>query len=364
VRIAGQLIGLFSFDIGYEIDLDRARALTESGEAGEMARRRAAPPYLAYATPPLRLRLGTRSVRLGEAVVEATTTAVIHDFGVVTITFRMPLDCEITALPALTATLTGAGPLEDEARIVLEDLFGRVRPAVTNPGLNPFVEDYYVIQTDRIQPPVTIPDWIAQARGPLASALRCEATALSEGEIADVFRTALSYYPDDLVVTEWNVALIVDADYTDAVNVLEYLNVQLLELRYYDALLDRRVAATYGFAATRARAVPLLHRRYQQAIAELAAIRVDLATVFDRVHNALKLSGNLYLAKLYTRTAERLGLRAWEESVASKLDVLHKMYDVFVHRVTTARAEALELAIVILIVVEIVLLLAGWGATP
>jgi hypothetical protein len=106
------------------------------------------------------------------------------------------------------------------------------------------------------------------------------------------------------------------------------------------------------------------HPFTEEAIAELAAIRVDVATVFDRVHNALKLSGNLYLAKLYTRTAERLGLRAWEESVASKLDVLHKMYDVFVHRVTTARAEALELTIIILIAVEIVLLLAGWGTTP
>lgn len=359
MRIAGQLIGLFSFDIGYEIDLDRVRTLTEPGETSDMARRRAAPPYLAYATPPLRLRLGARRVRLGDAIVEATATAIIHDFGAVTIAFRMPLDCEITTLPALTATLAGAGPLEDEARRVLDDLFRRIATAVTKPGLNAFVEDYYVIQTDRIDPPVPVGEWLARTRGPLASALRCEPTALSEAETDEVFRTALSYYPDDLAVTEWNVALIVDPDYTDAVNVLEYLNVQLVELRYYDALLDRRVAATYDVAASRARAVPLLYRRYRRAIAELAAIRVDVTTVFDRIHNALKLSGNLYLAKLYTRTAERLGLRAWEESVASKLDVLHKMYDVFVQRVTTARAEALEVTIIVLIVVEIVLFLVG-----
>ena len=79
------------------------------------------------------------------------------------------------------------------------------------------------------------------------------------------------------------------------------------------------------------------------------------------IHNALKLSGDLYLAKLYTRTAERLGLRAWEESVAGKLQVLQSLYDVMVERVATARAEALELTIVVLIVVELGLFLAGWG---
>ena len=80
-------------------------------------------------------------------------------------------------------------------------------------------------------------------------------------------------------------ALIVDPDYTDALNVLEYLNVQLVELRYYDALLDQRVAATYGFAASRARAVPLLNPRYQRAIAELAAIRVDVVAKGTQSHS-------------------------------------------------------------------------------
>jgi len=361
MRIVGQLIGLFSFDIGYEIDLDRARVLTDPGETDAQARRRAAPPYLAYASPPLRLRLGSRDVRLGDATVAAAVSAVIHDFGAVTVAFRMPLDCAVTSLPPLTATLTGAGPLEGEARRVLEHLFARIAPAVSKPGLNPFVEDYYVIQTDHIDPPVAVDEWIAQTRGPLASALRCEPTALSEAEVADVFRMRLSYYPDDLLVTEWNVALIVDQDYRETIDVLEYLNVQLVELRYYDALLDRRVADTYGMTATRTGSFPLVQRRFRRAIEELAAIRVDVATVFDRVHNALKLSGNLYLAKVYTRTAERLGLRAWEESVASKLDVLHKMYDVLVQRVTTARAEALELAIILLIVVEIALFVIGRG---
>jgi len=362
VRAVGRLIGLFSFDIGYEINLELARQLTREGESGEMARRRAAPAYLAYASPPLRLRLGARRVQLGaKSPVDCAASATIHDFGAVTIFLEAPLETEVDALPGLTSTLTASGPLESEARSLIDDLYQRIAPAVTKPGLSFLVEDYYVIQVDRLDPPASVPDLIAAARGPLASALRCEPSPLSEAEVSEVFQTRLSYYPDDLVVTEWNVAFILDSDYADAVNVLEYLNVQLVELRFYDALLDRRVADTYAKAASFPRRLALMQRPYHRAIEELATIRIDVATIFERIHNALKLSGSLYLSKLYARTAERLGLRFWEESVEHKLDVLQQMYNVLVERATTARAEALEMTIVVLILVELVIGLFARG---
>jgi hypothetical protein len=361
VRFRGQLIGLFSFDIGYEIDLERARALVAQGHAGGLERRRAAPPHLRYATPPLRAPLGTQPVPLGAGTVEAAASVVIHEFGAVTIVFQAPLAAELETLPALTSSLTGAGPLEDAARVLLEDVFTRCAPAVVKPTLNEFVEDYYVIQIDDFEPPIEIAALLASARGTLASALRCEPSALSDAEVDEVFRTRVSYYPDDLVVTEWNVALIVDTDWVDAVHVLEYLNVQLLELRFYDASLDARVNEMYERTAVRPRRLPLSYGPHRRAIEELAGIRIDVATIFERIHNALKLSGDLYLAKIYARTADRLAVRAWEESVGRKLDVLQQMYDLLVERVTTARAEALEMTIIVLIAVELAVLLAGWG---
>ena len=360
MQLVGQLIGLFSFDVGYEIDLARARAIAGGREPEETPRRRAAPAHLAYAAPPVRVSLGTRAVAVGAHTVTATASARVHEFGAVTVLLQSPLDLELEALPALTSTLTGAGPLEDAARELLEQLFERIRPAITKPGLNRFVEDYYVLQVDRFDSPTTIHELLASEQGLLAAALRCEATLLSDAETAEVFRTQLSYYPDDLVVTEWNVALVVDdVDYADTVNVLEYLNVQLLELRYYDDALDRYMAETFALATARARGIPLLHRPYQRAVTELAAIRMDVAGIIERVHNALKLSGDLYLAKIYARTAERLALRAWEESVGRKLDVLQQIHDLLHERLTTARSEALEVTIVVLIAIEIALILLG-----
>ena len=79
MRLEGQLIGLFSFDIGYEIDLERSRRLVASAEKAGLEKRRAAPAYVAYAKAPLLASLGQRDVQLGDALVTATVSAVLHD---------------------------------------------------------------------------------------------------------------------------------------------------------------------------------------------------------------------------------------------------------------------------------------------
>jgi len=363
VRLVGHLIGLFSFDVGHAIDVERVRRILGSGPTkAPPERRRAAPSHLAYSIPPVRLDLEPCEVPVGALRVRAEAEARVHEFGAVSIVLTAPLSSDVDALPELTATLTGAGPWEDAARTCLDMLRERIRPAISKPAIADVVEDYYVIQADRLEPGLSIDELVARSQGPLASALRCEPQPLSDAETEDVFRTRLSYYPDDLVVTEWNVALVVDdTDYGATIEVLEYLNVQLVELRYYDALLDRRVADFEDLLEVRASGVALWNRAQRRQVNELAAIRLDVATIVERVNNALKLSGDQYLAKVYQRTADRLSLRAWTESVSRKLDVLNQMYEVVVERTAVARSEVLELTIIALIAVEIALFLAGWG---
>jgi len=151
--------------------------------------------------------------------------------------------------------------------------------------------------------------------------------------------------------------VLIDPEPWEAIDVVENLNVQLLELRYFDALLERRLADSYALTGAKARRVPLLNAALQRTIDDLATVRLDVESMVERVHNAFKVGGDIYLAKLHTRTAERLGLRGWEESVQRKLDVLELRYSLLLERVRTARSELLETTIVLLIVLEIVLAL-------
>jgi len=356
----GRLIGLFSFDVGAEIDLDRARTLLPA-TAADRGSRRAAPTYVGHTTPPLHAALGEHPVTLGAAPVVVTARMVVHEVGAITIMLTAPLACDVAALPGLTATLTGTGPLEDVARALLDEQRGRLAPAVSKPAATAVIEDYYVIQADRLEPPIPVAELLQRARGPLAAALRCEPQPLSAAEVDDTLRPALSYYPDDLAIGDWNVTVLIDPEPWDAINVLEYLNIQLLELRYFDALLDRQLADSYALAAARARPLPLWNAALQRTIDELATVRLEVVSMVERLHNAFKVGGDVYLAKLHTRTAERLGLRAWEESVQRKLDVLQLRYSLALERVRAARSELLEITIVVLVALELVVLLAGWG---
>jgi hypothetical protein len=354
VRLIGRLVGLFSFDVGAEIDLDRARALLLATPS-DRASRRAAPTYVGHTTPPLRAALGERAVPLGDTTASVAAAMVVHEVGAITIVLTTPLSTDVADLPGLTSTLTGAGPLEDVARALFEEQRGRLTPAVVKPATSDVLEDYYVIQADRLEPSVSIAELLERARGPLAATLRCEPEPLSAAEVDDTLRSQLSYYPDDLAVGEWNVTVLIDPDPWDAIDVLENLNIQLLELRYFDALLDRLLTESFALTATRARRLPLWNAALQRTIDDLATVRLEVVSMVERVHNAFKVGGDVYLAKLHTRTAERLGLRAWEESVQGKLDVLQLRYALALERVRAARSELLEAAIVVLIVFEIVL---------
>lgn len=360
MRVEGRLIGLFSFDIGDEIRLDDVRSLVREAATGTLEKSRAAPVHLAYAVPPLRLPLADRDLPLPDgARVPARAGAWLHEFGAATVFLESALACDLGDLPALAAGLTGTVPIEETARGALAELVSRIAPAVVRPETGAaMMEDYWVVQVDRFDPPATI-DEVLAAHGPeIAAAVRGESRPLSRPEADEILRGALRYYPEDLLVADWNVAFVVDASWHDAVAILEFLNVQLVELRWYDALLDRRISDVGSRARGLGRPA-FLARPLHAAVDELSAIRIDMARIFERIHNSLKLGGDLYLAKVYAQTAQRLGLESWERAVARKLEVVQELSAILAQRAATARAELLEITVIVLIAVEIAISLAG-----
>jgi len=170
-----------------------------------------------------------------------------------------------------------------------------------------------------------------------------------------VFETAISYHPQDLVVTDWNAAFLFATDRPALLDVLEFLNVQLVELRFFDQRLDSRMADLLQVAYHRPKLRTLVVNPFGKALEEVSRLKVETSLISERVANALKFIDDLYLAKVYSVTAERLHLEAWRGSVESKLKVVHEIFEILNRRAATYRAEALELTIIILIAVEIVL---------
>ena len=79
---------------------------------------------------------------------------------------------------------------------------------------------------------------MAQHGPTLAQILRFETEPLAVQQQRDVLAQPLTYYQYDLILVDWNAALIYDRDYWDGANVLELVNVELFEARHIDAELD------------------------------------------------------------------------------------------------------------------------------
>jgi hypothetical protein len=233
-----------------------------------------------------------------------------------------------------------------------------IAPAITRPAVSPVTEDYVVFRVEALR------DAAGEPCGPhtlrdedLVPLLLDETQPLSEAAVRELLPHRFSYYRDDLAVLTWNNALVVEPNRADAdvQYVLEFANAQLLQLRLQDAQLDREMPKLVArVAALRARPGSILGRRYAAALAGISGVMADMVDVLERVDNALKVTDDVYLARIYSSALEIFRGRAWRAGIERKIGLLRDTYAMLGAQAQAARAEALELAIVVLIVIEIV----------
>jgi len=190
----------------------------------------------------------------------------------------------------------------------------------------------------------------------VAQILRAERGPLSEQEVADALACRLSFGPDDLVLIDWDASLLVDRDGDDVRDVLEFANVELLELRYLDQKLDDALDESYETLA-RGRGwwrvlAPGAARLDLQRVGQL---QLDAAVLFEEINNALKLLGDQYLARVYRLVSGRFHLAEWDGSILRKLQTLESIYQKLSDVASTWRLEVLEWIVILLIAAEILI---------
>jgi hypothetical protein len=349
----GQIVAFFAFDVGYAIALDQLRTLCAATPVQPLSGKKRTPSYLQYTRAPQTLRLGDAAPFAG---MNGSIYATAFDFGAVSLSWRWTLPREGISIENLAAVAENAYTLglEALAREHINLLFEKIKPAISRPRVSRFVEDYFLFVIEKSDQPMSAEDLLRQYASELAHTLRFERRQLSSEQIREALSQTVSYYEDDLVVIDWNAAIIYDTDYEDTAIVLELLNVALLEARFTDAELDQRISE-YGKLVAPRREWPIpLRMPYRKPFEELAELRVDSSLLFERIENSLKLVGDLYLARVHQVAARRLHLAEWESTIAQKVEIVGDFYDVMTERVRASQSQLLELAIILLIVVEIV----------
>lgn len=345
------------YDVAQEIDLLAVESLLAGHQPVARIRlERVAPKAIAFDDPPVVTDLLAPPLDVGGVRVPTRASARIYGFGVVSLSLEVGLPAEMP-WPAFERFAQDA---EREASLLpfwrtgLDGLLGALQPALRAAVATRMEEDYSVVTVRELDPSIDAAALLE--RVDLAHLLTQEPRPLSEAARRDVLRYMHSYYRDDLVVLTWDRAFVLEpSEDDDIADLLEVANAQLLELRYYDTLLDSELPQTYSQAAEVRATQALLRGRYSRAANQMRALVAEVTLITEKVDNALKVTEDVYLARVYSSALELFRVRFWADSIDRKLSLIRDTYTALYDEAMSTRSEWLEAAIVFLIVFEIVM---------
>jgi hypothetical protein len=355
--LRGALHVFVAFDWGDEVNLEEARRLLPA-ESQDLARRRRTPSSIAYRPAPLRYPLGGVRLELAEiGAVETAAEAIVFDFGGVSVSLRIPFELSPAALARLAGSLAEPQKLVDAARSASQELFERLKPAIQQAAWSPLGEEYFVFQIPPGDPPALPEELLEQHSDWLAGLVRLETEPLSREEIAIAVQSRIGYSQCDILIADWSASVLVDRDCEETLQTIEFANLQLLEYRFIDNLLDARMSEAYSTIHRTIRSWLPFWRTHARPLRRLGELRIEANSLFQRAENALKLVGDQYLARVHRLIAARFHLEQWEQSIRGSLDVVEGAYQVVSDQSASFRIELLEVVVIVLITIEIFLAL-------
>jgi hypothetical protein len=333
------------FDVADDTDLRRVEELLAGRQNYARIRLERVPPKaIAFGDPPILTELvAPPVVVLGERC-ETRVTARVHSFGVVWVRLEVrnprPMAWDEWAEFAREAERKAAEP--SFWREHLHSLLDGMRPGLADPSPVRLEEDYAIVTMRELDPP--LPTARLREEVDLVPLLTHEPRPLSEMARAEVLRHAHSYYLDDLLVLTGDRAFVLEPSGDDDIT---------------DVLMDAELPRSYQKAAAVRRRRARLSGEYPRTAHAMRALVAGVTQITERVDHALTVTEDVYLARVYSSALELFRVRYWADSTDHKLSLIRDTYTALYDEAVATRAEWLEAAIVLLIVLELVI--AGVG---
>ena len=355
----GRIIIYRLFDVASEIDLSLVESQTREGARRLRLSKYPSIKAIEFANPPVSLELQGFIKPLFGQDTKVNVTARAYDFGVISIAFdiQIPQDTAFTDLETVTKALDTDESIDKKAMEYIVHLISTLGDAVIGPLIKEeFTEDYMIFFIEELAGPVEASEFLKQYDP--SRLLLYETQELSAHTQAETLKHRFSYYPNDLVIVHLDNAFVIEpSGSSDILDILEFANAQMLELRYYSHVLDKELMRIYS-ALPKGKRMPLFKLRvYERFVRNIAETVTDFTEITEKVDNALKVTEDVYYAKIYRTAMVLFRSREWEDSIKEKLQVVTNTYKMLYDEISTRRGHLLELGIIILIIIEIVLLL-------
>lgn len=346
------------FDVAGEISLPRAEQLLSDEAKGPRLKfptdtRRA----IIVKEAPLKADLGEETLDLPSGKFAARIFARVWNYGVISITLEIaiPAGTPWPALVKLAAELEKSDELELLALSRKDALKKRMLPALSKPAEWEVAEDYitYLIEkADGSEDPREFIKRVDVAELILAE----DRERLSEESRAFILESAIQYSKSDLAIIDWNSALLIEPDgERDVADVIEFSLTHLLEFRYYDDLLERKLDELYDAMDKKRETAANFFKNFYADIAEDSSLKyMEFSEFLGRVENSLKTVGDPYLAVAFRASALEFHFDDWRKSISRKMETLAQISQILHGEVNTRRSHWLEIIVIVLIAIEVV----------
>ena len=362
MKYKGHVVYMFAFDLAYEISGGPVtHLLGQKVEQFKVDPNKRSPRHPFFFRPQM-IRLSEIKVQGPGGATEITRVIKLLPIGAISITVTVPFEVNTLAeLINYHDLQLDSRPLSTEVRELAERIYVELRHHLVRPMEYLADEEAYTVFC--IESASALPgpddraeDWLQKHRGDVAALLTQEPDLeiLSTQECAESTSRLLSYYQNDLVVIDWDAALVIDepADFSETLFVMELANLQLAELEAYDRLLDRALERSYRDLRSRSM------RKGREVVMQLREIRIDLARYSDQISNITKFLGDWHLARVYETIAARFHLGDWHRVVDEKLKTLDSLYQLLQHDRSNRWMLILEATIVLLFIIDLIFIFA------
>src|SRR5438477_4873705 len=363
-RYSGEIVYIYAFDVAYDMNREGVKQLMglPVQQVAIDASKRTPRQHLFYRPQMVHLPAVERTAPMGKVKVQRNIK--LLPVGAISITVRVPFEvsklCDLVGYHDLTFA---EGSLHDEVRALAEQVRRELKDYYIKPNEKLADEEAYTVfcihapMEDCNGKHISCEQWLDEHRREVAALLTQEPDIdhLSEQEAAESTGRYLSYYDHDLVVVDWDAALILDQpkNIDETLYIMELANLQLAELEAYDRILDEAVERSYRDVGPR----PLRNRG--SIMRQLGEIRIDLARLSDELGNITKFFGDWHLARIYQALSSRFHLAEWHKSIDEKLKTLDDLYQLLKNDQNSRWMLVLEITIVLLFVVDLIWLIAG-----
>ena len=340
----GNIFIFYSFDVGDEIDLDKVENLKT------------------ILTRPLKLAKYFKTYHMPLSIdlphphsSSKCIATKLHSFGAISLLYQIPFKDTLENLKGQLAKLDTE--FQEQSVTDTHVVFKNIKKHIRHPRFFHLRTSYVMVQVDQ-QSNVITPEILKKQYGEtICSLLRFETETLSEYQKNEILIDARGYFRGDLIIVDTDATFMYDDEYEEVIDLFEFVNLQQLELQYYDMLLDQQLYTVYHMEFIKVPLIaylPFINSLVRDPVRELGKMKVDISAIIERLESSIKLAGEPYISQMYSLLSEKLELSNWKASMNNKLKIITDIHMIYQHNIERIREDILTTLIIILILIELI----------